>query len=197
MISVSKRDSNSLSIEFVDSKSLENQSVVVDHAVVASGHNNSKKFPMFVGFENCKGWSSHSINYKNCTNLDLFNKRVLVVGMSYSAVDVASDVSISGNNKVTLLTRKGNWFSPIKCPRSGIPSDIKLPRIFTYLPYQLQNNILMKSMANHIDYKKLGIPNNCEPAGGCIVSSERLINLVKNNNVDVIHGCISNRNFGI
>lgn len=98
-----------------------------DILLPASGHLTEPVFPDFPGaFE---GETIHALDYIDPTEpLDLRGRRVMVVGIGNTAVDVAAELSRSGAaESVILSTRSSAWIVPKYT--FGVPSD----RIFRLL----------------------------------------------------------------
>lgn len=83
-----------------------------DALVVANGHHWDPRMPDFPG--EFTGEIIHSHYYIDPrTPLDLYGKRILVVGFGNSAVDIACELSQkSHGNQLTLSTRSGAWVVP-------------------------------------------------------------------------------------
>jgi cation diffusion facilitator CzcD-associated flavoprotein CzcO len=83
-----------------------------DFLVVGNGHHWDPRFPDFPG--EFTGETLHSHHYLDPTTpLDLYGKRVLVVGIGNSAVDITSELSRKGvAAKVFISTRSGAWVMP-------------------------------------------------------------------------------------
>jgi hypothetical protein len=100
-----------------------------DLLVVANGHHWDPRFPDFPG--EFTGESIHSHSYIDPrTPLDLYGKRILIVGIGNSAADIAVELSSrSTENEVWLSTRSSAWVVPKYF--AGTPAD----RYFRTLPY--------------------------------------------------------------
>ena len=83
-----------------------------DALLVGNGHHWNPAFPDFPG--TFAGDTLHSHHYIDTTDpLDLRDRRVLVVGIGNSAVDIASELSRKGvAEKVFVSTRSGAWVVP-------------------------------------------------------------------------------------
>src|SRR5918995_3131804 len=83
-----------------------------DFLVVGNGHHWDPRYPDFPG--SFGGETLHSHHYIGPDDpLDLHGKRVLVVGIGNSAVDIVSELSRKGvAEKVFLSTRSGAWVIP-------------------------------------------------------------------------------------
>jgi cation diffusion facilitator CzcD-associated flavoprotein CzcO len=106
-----------------------------DFLAVGNGHHWDPRYPDFPG--TFDGETLHSHHYLSPTEpLDLMGKRVLIVGIGNSAVDIASELSRKGvADKVFLSTRSGAWVMPKYL--FGQPIG-KLVRTSPHLPLKLQ-----------------------------------------------------------
>lgn len=103
---------------------------------VATGHHAKPIWPNFPGQDTFKGQLIHSVSYNDaCTN-GLTGKKVVVVGIGNSAVDVACHQASVGMSKGVLLsTRSGAWIVPNYI--FGLPTDHYACRFFLSLPWQV------------------------------------------------------------
>ena len=106
-----------------------------DFLIVGNGHHWDPRFPDFPG--SFDGETLHSHHYLSPTEpLDLTGKRVLVVGIGNSAVDIVSELSRKGvAERVFISTRSGAWVMPKYF--LGRPIG-KLVRTNPYLPLKVQ-----------------------------------------------------------
>jgi cation diffusion facilitator CzcD-associated flavoprotein CzcO len=106
-----------------------------DFLIVGNGHHWDPRYPDFPG--SFEGETIHSHHYLSPTEpLDLTGKRVLVVGIGNSAVDIVSELSRKGvAEKVFISTRSGAWVMPKYL--FGQPIG-KLVRTNPYLPLRVQ-----------------------------------------------------------
>ena len=83
-----------------------------DALLVCNGHHWDPSYPEFPG--NFDGETLHSHHYIDPADpLDLHNKRVLVVGIGNSAVDITSELARKGvAERVFISTRSGAWVMP-------------------------------------------------------------------------------------
>jgi hypothetical protein len=83
-----------------------------DALVVANGHHWDPRVPSFPG--EFSGDSIHSHSYIDPTEpFELSGKRIVIVGIGNSAVDIASELSHSSlRNTVYISTRSGAWIMP-------------------------------------------------------------------------------------
>jgi cation diffusion facilitator CzcD-associated flavoprotein CzcO len=106
-----------------------------DLLVVANGHHWDPRTPEFPG--HFDGETLHSHHYLSPNEpLDLNGKRVLVVGIGNSAVDIVSELSRKGvAERVYISTRSGAWVMPKYL--FGQPVG-KIVKTNPYLPVRLQ-----------------------------------------------------------
>ena len=106
-----------------------------DFLVVGNGHHWDPRYPDFPG--SFDGETLHSHHYLGPQDpLDLHGKRVLVVGIGNSAVDITSELSRKGvAEKVFISTRSGAWVMPKYL--FGRPTDT-LVRTNPRIPPRLQ-----------------------------------------------------------
>jgi hypothetical protein len=109
-----------------------------DALVVCNGHHWDPRYPDFPG--TFDGETIHSHHYIDTREpIDMHDKRVLVVGIGNSAVDIASEVSRKGVAERTFLsTRSGAWVMPKYV--FGRPADT-LVKTNPRLPLKLQRRI--------------------------------------------------------
>ena len=112
-----------------------------DLLVVANGHHWDPRYPDFPGtFDGTTIHSHHYIDPR--TPLDLYGKRILVVGIGNSAADIASELSQkSYDNAVTLSTRSGAWIIPRYI--FGQPADV-IAHTIPQIPMSWQRRIARK-----------------------------------------------------
>ncbi|WP_067657710.1 flavin-containing monooxygenase [Nocardia harenae] len=109
-----------------------------DLLVVANGHHWDPRFPDFPG--EFTGESIHSHAYVDPrTPLDLYGKRILIVGIGNSAADITVELSSrSMDNEVWLSTRSGAWVVPKYL--AGTPAD-RYYRTVPYVPLRWQRKL--------------------------------------------------------
>lgn len=109
-----------------------------DLLVVANGHHWDPRFPGFPG--EFTGESIHSHAYIDPrTPLDLYGKRILIVGIGNSAADITVELSSrSMDNEVWLSTRSGAWVVPKYL--AGTPAD-RYYRTLPYIPLRWQRKL--------------------------------------------------------
>jgi cation diffusion facilitator CzcD-associated flavoprotein CzcO len=148
-----------------------------DFLVVGNGHHWDPRFPDFPG--SFDGETIHSHHYIDPqTPLNMAGKRVLVVGIGNSAVDIVSELSRKGvAEKVFLSTRSGAWVMPKYF--MGRPMDT-LVKINPRLPLKLQRRmarILPRLASGRMEDFGLPHPNHNFLEAHPTVSSELLLRL--------------------
>jgi cation diffusion facilitator CzcD-associated flavoprotein CzcO len=148
-----------------------------DFLVVGNGHHWDPRFPDFPG--SFDGETIHSHHYIGPQDpLDLTGKRVLVVGIGNSAVDIVSELSRKGvAEKVFLSTRSGAWVMPKYF--MGRPMDT-MAKVNPRLPLKLQRRmarILPRLASGRMEDFGLPHPNHNFLEAHPTVSSELLLRL--------------------
>ena len=148
-----------------------------DFLVVGNGHHWDPRFPDFPG--SFDGETIHSHHYIGPQDpLDMTGKRVLVVGIGNSAVDIVSELSRKGvAEKVFLSTRSGAWVMPKYF--LGRPMDT-MAKVNPRLPLKLQRRmarILPRLASGRMEDFGLPHPNHNFLEAHPTVSSELLLRL--------------------
>jgi Flavin-binding monooxygenase-like len=148
-----------------------------DFLIVSNGHHWDPRTPEFPG--SFDGETIHSHHYIDPTNpLDFRGKRVLVVGIGNSAVDIVSELARKGvAEKVFLSTRSGAWVMPKYL--FGQPIQ-KLAPTNPYLPVKLQRWLarpLPYIASGRMEHFGLPHPNHNFLEAHPTVSSELLLRL--------------------
>jgi cation diffusion facilitator CzcD-associated flavoprotein CzcO len=148
-----------------------------DFLVVGNGHHWDPRHPDFPG--GFDGETLHSHHYLSPTEpVDLTGKRVLVVGIGNSAVDIVSELSRKGvAEKVYLSTRSGAWVMPKYL--FGKPIG-KLVKTNPLLPLRLQRLLarpLPYIASGRMENYGLPAPNHHFLEAHPTVSSELLLRL--------------------
>ncbi len=148
-----------------------------DFLVVGNGHHWDPRYPDFPG--SFDGETLHSHHYLSPTEpVDLTGKRVLVVGIGNSAVDIVSELSRKGvAEKVYLSTRSGAWVMPKYL--FGKPIG-KLVKTNPLLPLRLQRLLarpLPYIASGRMENYGLPAPNHHFLEAHPTVSSELLLRL--------------------
>jgi len=106
------------------------------YLAVASGHHAEPKRVTFPGQDTFPGEIVHSVSFKDAQRNKLEGKRVVVVGIGNSAVDVAVNCVDRAKGPVTISTRSGTWVLPNYI--FGSPTDHYACRLFFMLPVSVQ-----------------------------------------------------------
>lgn len=127
--------------------------------IVANGHLSDPRWPSFPG--HFAGTVLHSHHYRTAAPFD--GKRVLVVGLGNSAVDIAVDLCRRARS-VTVSTRRGAWVMPKYL--MGIPVDRWLAFLSRRL--RLPTRVTRMIMARLIrlavgDQRRFGLPRPAHP----------------------------------
>jgi cation diffusion facilitator CzcD-associated flavoprotein CzcO len=148
-----------------------------DFLVVGNGHHWDPRLPDFPG--KFDGETIHAHHYIGPSDpIDLYGKRVLVVGIGNSGVDITSELSRKGvADKVFLSTRSGAWVMPKYF--LGRPTD-SLIKVNPRLPLSLQRRmarILPRLASGRMEDFGLPRPNHEFLEAHPTVSSELLLRL--------------------
>uniref|UniRef100_A0A8C9NS73 Flavin-containing monooxygenase n=1 Tax=Serinus canaria TaxID=9135 RepID=A0A8C9NS73_SERCA len=118
------------------------EAAIFDAVLVCSGHHTNAHLPLssFPGLEKFEGCYLHSRDYKSPQ--PFFGKRVVVVGIGNSGIDIAVELSHTAK-QVFLSTRRGSWVL-YRVADNGYPFD------FSYLSrfMQLIHNLVPTSILN-------------------------------------------------
>jgi len=148
-----------------------------DFLIVGNGHHWNPRYPDFPG--SFDGETLHSHHYIGPNDpLDLYGKRVLVVGIGNSGVDIVSELSRKGvAEKVFLSTRSGAWVVPKYF--LGRPLDT-LVKVNPRLPLKLQRLLarpIPRLASGRMEDFGLPTPNHRFMQAHPTVSSELLLRL--------------------
>ncbi len=148
-----------------------------DALLVCNGHHWDPSYPEFPG--HFDGPTIHSHHYIDPTDpLDLADKRVLVVGIGNSAVDITSELSRKGvASAVFISTRSGAWVVPKYV--FGRPAD-QVFKTNPNLPLWLQRRfgrLLPRLISGRMEDFGLPTPNHHFMEAHPTVSSELLLRL--------------------
>lgn len=120
--------------------------------IVANGHHWSPKYPNFPG--NFTGETLHTHYYK--TFKPFVDKKVLIIGIGNSAVDIACELSTVAQ-KVTISTRSGAYILPKYM--FGMPTDHLTKPPLAYMPLWFQRLALKISLSLSVgNQSKYGMP---------------------------------------
>ncbi|NWV16331.1 FMO5 monooxygenase, partial [Origma solitaria] len=125
------------------------EAAIFDAVLVCSGHHTDAHLPLssFPGLEKFWGWYLHSRDYKDPQFF--LGKRVVVVGIGNSGIDIAVELSHVAK-QVFLSTKRGSWVL-FRVADSGYPAD------FSYLSRfaQLLQNLLPSNVISFFVERKL------------------------------------------
>jgi hypothetical protein len=110
-----------------------------DKLVVASGHNEVAAWPTpaYPGSDDFGGEQLHALDFGE--GRDFEGRRVMVVGMGNSAMDIATDVSHFAA-RTLLSVRRGSWIIPKRL--LGKPADqVIRPWVAVHVPWRLRQPI--------------------------------------------------------
>lgn len=108
-----------------------------DAVVVASGHNEVPKWPDPPYPGDFAGEQLHALEYQGAA--PFAGRRVLVVGMGNSAMDIATELSYAAQ-RTLLSVRTGSWIVPKRL--LGRPADqVVKPWAAVHIPWQLRQPI--------------------------------------------------------
>ncbi|XP_041349231.1 flavin-containing monooxygenase 5-like [Gigantopelta aegis] len=138
----------------VQKKGCESKSQVFDGVMVCTGHHTVPYTPSFVGLERFKGVTFHSHKYKDSSKFA--GRRVLIVGMGNSAVDIAVDLC-KVTSKLLISTRRGAWVIS-RTGLWGIPNDFLANNRFIFtLPLCLLQWCVEKQTNLRLDHTIYGL----------------------------------------
>ncbi|MDQ6834600.1 MAG: NAD(P)-binding domain-containing protein [Actinomycetota bacterium] len=145
--------------------------------LVCNGHHWDPALPEFPG--HFDGETIHSHHYIDPAEpLDLHGKRVVVVGIGNSGVDIVSELSRKGvAERVVISTRSGAWVIPKYA--FGQPSD-QVFKTIPWLSLKLQRNLaqlLPRIVSGRMESYGLPTPNHRFLEAHPTVSSELLLRL--------------------
>ncbi len=148
-----------------------------DALLVCNGHHWDPSYPDFPG--HFDGETLHSHHYIDPTDpLDLTGKRVLVVGIGNSAVDITSELARKGvADRVYISTRSGAWVIPKYV--FGRPAD-QVFKTNPHIPLALQRRLvrlLPRIVSGRMEDFGLPTPNHQFLEAHPTVSSELLLRL--------------------
>ncbi|CAF0901430.1 unnamed protein product, partial [Brachionus calyciflorus] len=116
---------------------VENREIVYisPYVAVATGHHFAPKHVKFPGQETFTGEIIHSVKYKNAKFNKMAGKKVLLVGIGNSSVDIADNLVTQGEcTSVTISSKSGSWVFPNYI--NGYTTDLYPSRFMLSLPWQ-------------------------------------------------------------
>ncbi|XP_076452199.1 uncharacterized protein LOC143287845 [Babylonia areolata] len=127
---------------------------VYDGVMICTGHHTVPYVPHFPGMADFQGQVLHSQDYKRPEPYR--GRRVLVIGVGNSAVDIASDLAKTAR-QVYLSTRRGSWVLS-RSVTWGVPADMVANcRAMASLPSSLLQWLVERQANCRMDHDRLGI----------------------------------------
>ncbi|KAG9297193.1 hypothetical protein G9A89_019474 [Geosiphon pyriformis] len=117
-----------------------------DYVMVCSGHHQKPRMPNYIGMDTFSGKQMHSHFYRESS--EYLNKRVVVVGIGNSAMDISVELSHIAS-QVYLCSRRGHriillgtlpWILPRRAI-FGKPLEHLIPRVMSFIPTRIRNFI--------------------------------------------------------
>ena len=128
---------------------------VFDVVLVCSGYFKIPQYPDIPGLDSFPGTVIHSFDYTSGAHFQ--GKKVLVVGNSFSAGDIACDVSLHTEKAVELSIGKGTWIWPRVLP-GGCSTDRGTTRSLLYhTSAETANDRLIANCQRRLDHFGSGI----------------------------------------
>ncbi|XP_013388858.1 dimethylaniline monooxygenase [N-oxide-forming] 2 [Lingula anatina] len=128
---------------------------IFDCVMVCNGIFNEQNRPHYPGLEMFQGEVTHGGNYFHCDPYK--DKNVLVVGSSFSAADIAVDLSRMAKNTY-ISTRRGFWIMP-RLPDGQDPWDMTLfsRPLINWLPWALRTRAWGNVLKERFNYQKFDV----------------------------------------
>ncbi|KAH9514323.1 Cyclopentanone 1,2-monooxygenase (CPMO), partial [Bulinus truncatus] len=162
---------------------LENCQVdIFDFVLVCAGYFKIPKYPDIPGLDTFKGRTSHSFHYKG--NIQTTNKTVLIIGNSFSAGDIASDVAANAK-QVYLSVGDGTWMIPLISSSSQL-FDNCLTRQFQNSSIEDQNSFFITECQKRLDHVTSGICPDSPPSQSPFMLSDDIHVKILSGQVKVI-----------
>jgi dimethylaniline monooxygenase (N-oxide forming) len=144
------------------------------------------------------GWLIHSADYKSPQ--DYTNQTVAIVGSSFSALEIAVDVSQTASRVLTIVPSIP-WVMPRYIPKDGKiwPVDLALYRrrqeapqaeLLELTPNEISDrHVYLKHLLGTRKQSAFGIPDATKPP--FVVISDDFLNLVQQGTIEVVHGSVT------
>ena len=134
---------------------------VFDVVLVCSGFFKAPRYPDIPGLDSFPGVVNHSFHYKSGVPFE--GKKVMVVGNSFSAGDIAVDISLHTDKAVELSLGKGTWIWP-RVVDGGWGADRDFTRSLLYWGSEENtNDKLIANCQKRIDHIGSGINPQLPP----------------------------------
>ncbi|GFR79972.1 dimethylaniline monooxygenase [N-oxide-forming] [Elysia marginata] len=125
-----------------------------DGVMICTGHHSVPYIPQIPGLAAFQGHVLHSRSYKE--SAPFLGKRVVILGMGNSAVDIACDLAKSAK-QVYLSSRRGCWLVP-RTTFWGLPADMLAnSRVVFTLPYRLLDWLVQVQANFRVDHEAYGL----------------------------------------
>ena len=134
---------------------------VFDFVLVCSGYFKLPRYPDIPGLDSFPGLVKHSFYYKS--GFPYEGKKVMVVGNSFSAGDIANDISLYTDKPVELSIGRGTWICP-RVAAGGFSSDRDINRNQLYTESEAAtNNRIIANCQRRLDHIGSGINPDVPP----------------------------------
>ena len=134
---------------------------VFDIVLVCSGYFKVPLYPDIPGLDSFPGTVLHSFDYKS--GMAFQDKKVLVIGNSFSAGDIACDISLHTDKAVELSIGKGTWILP-RALTCGVGNDRFTTRSRLYLTsIETSNKRFISACQSRLDHFGSGINPETAP----------------------------------
>jgi hypothetical protein len=155
-----------------------------DKLVVASGHNDIPRWPdpEYPGAGSFAGDQLHALDYGHAS--EYAGRRVLVVGMGNSAMDIATDLSHHAT-RTLLSVRHGSWVIPKRM--LGKPADqVIRPWAAVHVPWRIRQPVAQTLLKLTVGPpERVGLP---PPNGGLFQSHPTISDTIMSR---IAHGAIA------
>ncbi|NXJ68874.1 FMO5 monooxygenase, partial [Rostratula benghalensis] len=136
------------------------ESAIFDAVLVCTGHHTEAHLPLstFPGLEKFEGWYLHSRDYKSPQSF--LGKRVVVVGIGNSGIDIAVELSHAAK-QVFLSTKRGSWVMH-RVADGGYPFDFTyisrfVQLLMTLLPHNTSSFFMERKLNARFDHALYGL----------------------------------------
>ncbi|CAB4017658.1 Dimethylaniline monooxygenase [N-oxide-forming] 5, partial [Paramuricea clavata] len=157
-----------VSTRILDSTNSEITTKTFDAVMICNGRYWDLAKPNIPGMEKFKGVIVHSGDYR--TFHPYVGKRVVVVGCSHSAVDIAVELSHHAA-QVYISTRSGCYVFT-RLGRGGQPLDFSISRATQLIPLAILAKLLPGLVNNKVDFRNFGL----QPTGTLGVNKFPIVN---------------------
>ncbi|XP_028400863.1 dimethylaniline monooxygenase [N-oxide-forming] 5-like isoform X2 [Dendronephthya gigantea] len=145
------------------------KTTLFDAVMICNGHYSHQVWPNIPGMEKFKGIKVHSGDYR--TFYPFVGKRVVIVGCSHSAVDIAVELSHDHAKQVYISTRSGCYLVTRLGP-GGQPADFFITRVASLLPMKYLRKLSPVLLNNKVNFKNIGL----HPSGTFGVNQTAVVN---------------------